>query len=162
LWTAEVGILIDRDRSPAEDLDGSNLIIQLNLGDIRAPLPAEIVSCEIDILEEASSTAGPAVLMTALTGIPPRRSSLFASGVDLEPSATPSIHPDSIGVIAPGLPANTLCPAELLHQDDLGVRIWNSTGLEPVMARLAGEGLSLAVLRSRFRWSEKTQEKRGN
>jgi hypothetical protein len=67
LWTAEVGILIDRDRSPAEDLDGSNLIIQLNLGDIRAPLPAEIVSCEIDILEEASSTAGPAVLMTALT-----------------------------------------------------------------------------------------------
>jgi hypothetical protein len=162
LWTAEVGILIDRDRSPAEDLDGSNLIIQLNLGNICAPLPAEIISSEIDILEEASSATGPAVLMTALTGIPPRRSSLFASGVDLEPSATPSIHPDSIGVIAPGLAADTPYPAKLLHQGDLGVRIRNSTGLEPVMARLAGEGLSLAVLRSRFRWSEKKQDSRRN
>jgi hypothetical protein len=162
LWTAKVGILIDRDRGPAEDLDGSNLIIQLNLGNICAPLPAEIISCEIDILEEASSAARPAVLMTALTGIPPRRSSLFASGVDLEPSATPSIHPDSIGVIAPGLAANTPCPAKLLEQDDLGVRIWNGTGLKPVMVRLASEGLSVAVLRSCLRWSEKTQEKREN
>jgi len=162
LWTAEVRILIDGNRGPAEDLDGSNFIIQLNLGNIRSPVAAEIISREIDILEEASSAAGPAVLMTALTGIPPRRSSLFASGVDLEPSATPSIHPDSIGVIAPGLAANTPCPAKLLHQDDLGVRIWNSTGLKPVMVRLASEGLSVAVLRSCLRWSEKTQEKREN
>ena len=166
LWTAEVGILIDRNRGPAEDLDGSNFIIQLNLGNIRSAVAAEIISREIDILVEAGAAAGPAVLMTALmvapTGIPPRRSSLIASRVDLESSATPSIHPDSIGVIAPGLAANTSCPAKLLYQDDLGVRIWNSTGLEPVMARLASEGLSVAVLRSCLRWSEKTQEKRGN
>ena len=136
LWTAEVRILIERDGGPAEDLDGSNLIVQLNLGNIRSPLTAEIISCEIDILVEASSASGPSALTAAPAGIPQCRSSLFASRVDLKPSATPSIHPDSIGVIAPGLAANTPCPAKLFHQDDLGLRIWKGTGLEPVVTRL--------------------------
>jgi hypothetical protein len=166
LWAAEVRILIDRDRGPAEDLDRSDFIIQPNLGNIRTPVAAKIITCEIRIFVEAGTAPGPAALTTALTvaptGIPPRRSTIFTPGVDLETSATAPIHPNSIGVIAPGLAANTPCPAKLLHQYDLGLRIWNSTGLEPVTARLAGDGLSLAVLRNYFRWSEKTQEKCGN
>src|ERR1700722_6400346 len=161
LGTAEVRILINRDSGPAVNLDGSNLVIQLNLGNIRSPLAAEIISREIHILEEAGPAAGPAAPTIALTGIPPRRSSIFMSGVDLEPSATPPIHPDSIGVIAPGLTADASCPAKLLHQDDLGPRVGNGAGLEPIMARLAGEGLTLAVLPRCSCWNEKTQEKCG-
>lgn len=59
LRTAEIRILIDRDAGPANDLDRANLIIQPNLANIRSPLGAEIISGEVYVLEEASTTVGP-------------------------------------------------------------------------------------------------------
>ena len=154
LRAAEVRVLIDSDGGPANDLDGGDFIIQGNLGNIRTALAAEIFTGEVHILKEANATARQ-VRLTARTRIPPAWS-MLAAGPDFELRLTPTIDPDSPGVIAPGLATDAPAIAKLFHQHDVGTRISNGTVLDPAMMRFADNGLDLIVLSSGFCGNEQT------
>jgi len=154
LGPGEVGVFVNGDGSAAEYLDGGNLVVERNLGNIRAPFPAEIITGEVHILEETGA-ASRAVGLTARTGIPPT-GTVVAVGPYFEPGLAPAIDPNTLAVISPGLAADAFTIAKLFHEDHPGPRIIDRTVLNAAMMRLADNCLDSIVLRRCFYRNKET------
>src|SRR5258708_23207625 len=161
LGPVEIGVLVNSYIHAPVDLDGTDFIVERDLGNVRTTLAEEIVARKISAFKKTSSAPRPVTRTSSTAGVPPAGAT--TTGLDAELGAAASIHPDASFVVAPRFAANALLTTELLNQNDNGARVAHGTVLDTVMARFTGDGISgWLVLSGRFRWRKQTNHEHRN
>ena len=161
LGPVEIGVLVNSYIHAPVDLDGTDFIVERDLGNVRSTLAAEIIARKINAFKKTSSAPRPVTRTSSTAGVPPAGAA--TTGLDAELGTAAFIHPDASFIVAPRFAANALLTTELLNQNDNGARVAYGTVLDTVMPRFTSDGISgWLVLSGRFGWRKETNHEHCN
>src|SRR5260221_8398399 len=106
LGPVEIGVLVNSYIHAPVDLDGTDFIVERDLGNVRSTVATEIIARKISAFKKTSSAPGPVTRTSSTAGVPPAGAATTA--LDAELGAGAFIHPATSFVRCPRFAANAL------------------------------------------------------